>query len=149
MMIEPTESESLAELDRFCEAMIAIREEIRAIERGTSDRQDNPLKRAPHTADLLLADWTRPYPKDQAFFPTAATRPTNTGRRSARVDNVYGDRHLVCSARRWRRTSRRRSRREGAARPPRGLPWRLAVWPRVSTIFSGWSSEVSDWKHYL
>ena len=69
MMIEPTESESLAELDRFCEAMIAIREEIRAIERGSGDRQDNPLKRAPHTADLLLADWTRPYPKRAGLLP--------------------------------------------------------------------------------
>ena len=97
MMIEPTESESQAELDRFCEAMIAIREEIRAIEQGSADRPDNPLKRAPHTADLLLADWTRPYPKEQAFFPAAAARRTSTGRRWRRVDNAYGDRHLVCS----------------------------------------------------
>ena len=97
MMIEPTESESLAELDRFCEAMIAIREEIRAIEQGRSDRQDNPLKHAPHTADLLIADWTRPYPKDQAFFPTAATRADKYWPPVARVDNVYGDRHLVCA----------------------------------------------------
>ena len=96
MMIEPTESESLAELDRFCEAMIAIREEIRAIEQGRADRPDNLLKRAPHTADLLLADWTRPYPKDQAFFPTAATQADKYWPPVARVDNVYGDRHLVC-----------------------------------------------------
>ena len=96
MMIEPTESEGQAELDRFCEAMIAIREEIRAIERGTSDRQDNPLKRAPHTADLPLADWTRPHPKAQAFFPTAATQADKYWPPVARVDNVYGDRRLVC-----------------------------------------------------
>ena len=70
MMIAPTES--VAELDRFCEAMIAIREEIRSIERGTADLQDNPPKHASHTADLLIADWTRPYPKKQAFFPAAA-----------------------------------------------------------------------------
>jgi glycine dehydrogenase len=96
MMIEPTESEGLAELDRFCEAMILIREEIRAIERGGGDRQDNPLKHAPHTADLLLADWTRPYPREQAFFPTEATRADKYWPPVARVDNVYGDRHLVC-----------------------------------------------------
>ena len=96
-MIEPTESESLAELDRFCEAIIAIREEIRAIEQGLSDRLDNPLKRAPHTADLLLADWTRPYSKAQAFFPTAAAQADKYWPPVARVDNVYGDRHLVCS----------------------------------------------------
>ena len=97
MMIEPTESEALPELDRFCEAMILIREEIRAIEEGRSDRLDNPLKHAPHTADLLLADWTRPYPKEQAFFPTAATRTDKYWPPVARVDNAYGDRHLVCA----------------------------------------------------
>ena len=74
MMIEPTESESQAELDRFCEAMIAIRAEIRAIEQGRSDRADNLLKRAPHTADLLLGEWTRPYGKEQAFFPVPAVQ---------------------------------------------------------------------------
>ena len=96
-MIEPTESESQAELDRFCEAMIAIRDEIREIEQGRADRTDNLLKRAPHTADLLLADWTRPYSKEQAFFPTAATQADKYWPPVARVDNVYGDRHLVCS----------------------------------------------------
>ena len=97
MMIEPTESEALSELDRFCEAMILIREEIRAIEQGRSDRLDNPLKHAPHTADLLMGDWTRPYPKEQAFFPTAATRSDKYWPPVARVDNAYGDRHLVCA----------------------------------------------------
>jgi glycine dehydrogenase len=77
--------------------MIAIREEIRAIERGESDRQDNPLKRAPHTADLLLADWSRPYAKEQAFFPTAWVRGDKYWPPVARVDNAYGDRHLVCA----------------------------------------------------
>ncbi|MFZ1426129.1 MAG: aminomethyl-transferring glycine dehydrogenase, partial [Geminicoccaceae bacterium] len=97
MMIEPTESESLAELNRFCDAMIAIRAEIRAIEQGRSDRADNPLKRAPHTADLLLADWARPYPKEQAFFPVQAVREDKYWPPVGRVDNAYGDRHLVCS----------------------------------------------------
>jgi glycine dehydrogenase len=96
MMIEPTESEGLAELDRFCEAMILIREEVRAIERGGGDRLDNPLKHAPHTADLLLADWARPYPREQAFFPTESTRAAKYWPPVSRVDNVYGDRHLVC-----------------------------------------------------
>ena len=93
MMIEPTESESRAELDRFCTAMIAIR----AIERGTADHQDNPLKHAPHTDDLLIADCTRPYPKRQAFFPTAATQADKYWPPVARVDSVHGDRHLVSS----------------------------------------------------
>lgn len=97
MMIEPTESEAKTELDRFCEAMIQIREEIRAIEQGQADRADNLLKRAPHTADLLLGDWTRPYPKERAFFPTPATRDDKYWPPVARVDNAYGDRHLVCS----------------------------------------------------
>ena len=97
MMIEPTESEAKAELDRFCDAMIAIRDEIRDIEQGRADRADNPLKRAPHTADLLLADWTRPYPRDRAFFPTQATREDKYWPPVARVDNAHGDRHLVCS----------------------------------------------------
>jgi glycine dehydrogenase len=97
MMIEPTESEAQAELDRFCSAMIAIREEIRAVERGESDRQDNPLKRAPHTADLLFADWTRPYSREQAFFPAPWVRSDKYWPPVARVDNAYGDRHLVCA----------------------------------------------------
>jgi glycine dehydrogenase len=97
MMIEPTESESLSELNRFCDAMIAIRAEIREIEQGRSDRADNPLKRAPHTADLLLADWTRPYSREQAYFPVAAVRDDKYWPPVGRVDNAYGDRHLVCS----------------------------------------------------
>jgi hypothetical protein len=71
----------------------AIKSDVAAIR----DRLDNPLKHAPHTADLLIADWTRPYPKEQAFFPTAATRNDKYWPPVARVDNAYGDRHLVCA----------------------------------------------------
>jgi glycine dehydrogenase len=97
LMIEPTESEAKAELDRFCDAMIAIRAEIAAVERGDADAADNPLKNAPHTADLLVAEWTRPYTREQAFFPVAAVRDNKYWPPVGRVDNVYGDRHLVCS----------------------------------------------------
>jgi glycine dehydrogenase len=95
MMIEPTESESLRELDRFCDAMILIREEIREIENGTLSKIDNPLKNAPHTA-LDLIDWTRSYPAQRAAFPAGTDGekywcPVN------RIDNVYGDRHLFCT----------------------------------------------------
>ena len=83
MMIEPTESESLAELDRFCDAMIAIRDEIRAIEQGQWPQDDNPLKHAPHTADLLLGEWPRPT-REQAAFPLPAlAQRQSTGRRWA------------------------------------------------------------------
>ncbi len=97
MMIEPTESEAIAELDRFCDAMIRIREEIRAIETGEADKQDNPLKRAPHTADLLMADWTRPYSREAAFTPLGGDPSDKYWPPVARVDNVYGDRHVVCT----------------------------------------------------
>jgi glycine dehydrogenase len=97
LMIEPTESESLAELDRFCEALIAIREEIRAIEAGEMDPEDNPLKRAPHTAEVIAAEgWDRPYSREQAAFPTAWVRESKFWPFVSRIDNVYGDRHLVC-----------------------------------------------------
>jgi glycine dehydrogenase len=97
MMIEPTESEDRAELDRFCDAMVAIREEIREVEQGRADRADNLLKRAPHTADLLLGEWGRPYPKERAFFPVPAVREDKYWPPVGRVDNAYGDRHLVCA----------------------------------------------------
>ncbi|HEX6013514.1 MAG TPA: aminomethyl-transferring glycine dehydrogenase [Geminicoccaceae bacterium] len=97
IMIEPTESEDRAELDRFCDAMIAIREEIREVERGSADRADNLLKRAPHTADLLLGEWARPYAKERAFFPVPAVREDKYWPPVGRVDNAYGDRHLVCA----------------------------------------------------
>ena len=99
MMIEPTESEAKRELDRFCDAMIQIRQEIAAIERGESDAQDNPVKNAPHTHDMLLqqATWSKPYSKEQAFFPLHTLREDKYWPPVGRIDNVYGDRHLVCS----------------------------------------------------
>ena len=98
LMIEPTESENKRELDRFCAAMIAIREEIAAVERGESDPEDNPLKHAPHTHRLLIAErWERPYDKMQAFFPAGADIADKYWPPVARIDNVHGDRHLVCS----------------------------------------------------
>ncbi|HXH03975.1 MAG TPA: aminomethyl-transferring glycine dehydrogenase [Candidatus Competibacteraceae bacterium] len=98
LMIEPTESESKAELDRFIEAMIAIREEIRAVEQGRLDRDDNPLKNAPHTAEVLLAaTWNHPYTREQAVFPVAGLRERKYWPPVGRVDNAYGDRNLVCS----------------------------------------------------
>jgi len=96
-MVEPTESEAKRELDRFCDAMIAIRAEIAAIERGEADREDNPLKNAPHTHRRLLeAEWRHPYSREQAFFPVAALREDKYWPPVARIDNVYGDRHLSC-----------------------------------------------------
>ncbi len=98
LMVEPTESESKYELDRFCEAMIAIHAEILAVERGEMDAKNNPLKHAPHTADTLAAsDWDRPYSREQAAFPVAGLREFKFWPACGRVDNVYGDRHLVCS----------------------------------------------------
>jgi glycine dehydrogenase len=97
MMIEPTESEAKGELDRFCDAMIAIRGEIAAIERGDADPSDNLLKGAPHTPDLLIAEWTRPYPKAAAFFPAAGLREDKYWPPVGRIDNVYGDRNLLCA----------------------------------------------------
>jgi glycine dehydrogenase len=98
LMVEPTESEPLAELDRFCEAMIAIREEIRCIEQGRWPREDNPLKHAPHTADTLLAaDWTHAYTREEAAFPVPGLRGHKYWCPVSRVDNVHGDRNLFCS----------------------------------------------------
>ena len=98
LMIEPTESESKAELDRFCGAMLAIREEIAEIEAGTVRREESALANAPHTADLLVAPhWDRPYSKERAFFPLPGSREDKYWPPVARVDNVYGDRHLACA----------------------------------------------------
>jgi len=98
LMVEPTESESLAELDRFCEAMIAIRAEIAQVEQGAWPRDDNPLKHAPHTAEALLAaEWPHPYTREQAAYPLAALRGTKYWSPVGRVDNVWGDRNLSCS----------------------------------------------------
>ena len=98
LMVEPTESESKAELDRFCDALIAIHAEIKAIAAGQLDRQNNPLKQAPHTARVVTGDkWDRPYSREQAAFPTAWTRAHKFWPAVGRVDNVYGDRNLVCT----------------------------------------------------
>ncbi|MES2821780.1 MAG: aminomethyl-transferring glycine dehydrogenase [Pseudomonadota bacterium] len=97
LMIEPTESESKEELDRFCDAMIAIREEIRAVERGDLDPEDNPLKNAPHTALELVGEWTHPYGREQAVYPTATLVDGKYWPPVGRVDNVFGDRNLVCA----------------------------------------------------
>jgi glycine dehydrogenase len=98
LMIEPTESESRQEIDRFCDAMIAIREEIRAIEDGRMSREDNPLKNAPHTAlDLAEDNWSRPYSRRQACFPAALSAHSKYWPPVNRIDNIYGDRNLVCS----------------------------------------------------
>ena len=98
LMVEPTESESKAELDRFCDALIAIHAEIKAIAAGQLDRQNNPLKQAPHTASVVTGDkWDRPYSREQAAFPTAWTRAHKFWPAVGRVDNVYGDRNLVCT----------------------------------------------------
>jgi len=98
LMVEPTESESLEELDRFCDAMLAIRAEIAEVERGTWPRNDNPLVNAPHTAEVLLAtDWPRPYPRETAAYPLQSLRAAKYWSPVGRVDNVHGDRNLVCS----------------------------------------------------
>ena len=98
LMIEPTESEAKRELDRFCDAMIRIRQEIAAIEDGTVDAENNLLRNAPHTHHLLLeGTWSKPYSKEAAYFPLAALREDKFWPPVGRVDNVYGDRHLVCS----------------------------------------------------
>ncbi len=97
LMVEPTESETKAELDRFCDAMLAIREEIRAIEEGRMDAEVNPLKLAPHTMEDLVKDWDRPYTREQGCFPPGAFRVDKYWPPVNRVDNVYGDRHLVCT----------------------------------------------------
>ena len=98
LMVEPTESESKAELDRFCDAMIAIHHEILAVERGALDAKDNPLKNAPHTAQSVVSDaWARPYPREQAAYPAPWTRENKFWPAVGRVDNVFGDRNLVCT----------------------------------------------------
>ncbi|MFT0868635.1 aminomethyl-transferring glycine dehydrogenase [Pseudomonas sp. CAM1A] len=97
LMIEPTESESKEELDRFCNAMIQIREEIRAVENGSLDKDDNPLKNAPHTAAELAGEWTHGYSREQAVYPLASLVEGKYWPPVGRVDNVFGDRNLVCA----------------------------------------------------
>ncbi|GAB3709104.1 aminomethyl-transferring glycine dehydrogenase [Spirosoma flavus] len=98
LMIEPTESESKAELDRFCDAMIAIRNEIREIENGAADRTSNVLKHAPHTASVVINDeWNRPYSREKAAYPLPQVRARKFWPSVSRVDSAYGDRNLVCA----------------------------------------------------
>lgn len=97
LMVEPTESEPKAEIDRFCEAMLSIRDEARDIEEGRIDPQNNPLKNAPHTVADLIGDWDRPYSREQACYPPGAFRVDKYWPPVNRIDNVYGDRHLVCT----------------------------------------------------
>jgi len=98
LMIEPTESEAKAELDRFCEAMIAIHAEIQAVVSGETDKQNNVLKNAPHTAEQVISDkWDRPYSREQAAYPAPWTREHKFWPAIARIDSVYGDRNLFCT----------------------------------------------------
>lgn len=98
MMIEPTESEVKGELDRFCEAMISIRAEVQEVIDGVSDKENNPLKNAPHSYKILVADeWTYPYTREKAAFPAEYVRENKFWPSVSRVDNAYGDRNLVCS----------------------------------------------------
>lgn len=98
LMVEPTESESKAELDRFCEAMLCIREEIREIELGSADVNDNVLKNSPHTAvSVIQDDWTHSYSREKAAYPAAWTKFSKFWPSVGRIDNAYGDRNLICS----------------------------------------------------
>ena len=98
MMIEPTESESQDELDRFCDALISIRGEIQDVLDGKADPRDNVLKNAPHTAEELTADeWTHPYTREQAAYPLPYLREAKVWPGVARIDNPYGDRNLICA----------------------------------------------------
>lgn len=98
LMIEPTESETKEELDRFCDALIEIRNEIREVEEGKADKVNNVLKNAPHTADVVLADnWNRPYSRERAAYPLPYVREAKFWPSVSRIDNAYGDRNLVCS----------------------------------------------------
>jgi glycine dehydrogenase len=98
LMVEPTESEPLEELDRFCDAMIAIRHEIQAIADGRADTHDNVLKNAPHTAqDTTATEWTHPYTREQAAYPVVGLRGSKFWPPVSRIDNPHGDRNLICS----------------------------------------------------
>ncbi|MEC7964312.1 MAG: glycine dehydrogenase (aminomethyl-transferring), partial [Pseudomonadota bacterium] len=97
LMVEPTESETKAEIDRFCDAMLSIRAEIDAVEKGDIDAENNPLKRAPHTVEDLVGEWNRPYSREQGCYPAGAFRVDKYWPPVNRVDNAHGDRHLVCT----------------------------------------------------
>jgi glycine dehydrogenase len=98
MMIEPTESEDLGEIDRFCEAMISIKKEIEAVEKGEYPKDNNPVKNAPHTAEVITSDsWDKPYSREVAAYPVAWVREYKFWPHVSRIDNAYGDRNLVCT----------------------------------------------------
>ena len=97
LMVEPTESEPKAEIDRFCDAMLSIYEEAKDIENGKIDRENNPLKNAPHTVRDLIGDWNRPYTRKQACYPAGAFEVDKYWPPVNRVDNAYGDRNFVCT----------------------------------------------------
>lgn len=98
LMIEPTESEPKEELDRFCEALIHIRQEIREVEEGKAEKENNVLKNAPHTAAVVMADeWSRPYSRSKAAYPLSFVRDHKFWPSVSRIDNAYGDRNLVCT----------------------------------------------------
>jgi glycine dehydrogenase len=98
LMIEPTESESMSELDRFCDAMISIHGEIKAVIRGELDAEDNPLKNAPHPAETICAnEWPHAYTREQAAYPLPYLRQHKFWPSVSRIDNVHGDRNLVCT----------------------------------------------------
>jgi glycine dehydrogenase len=96
-MIEPTESESKAELDRFIEAMVSIKAEINAVQAGELDAESNPLVHAPHTQKDIAGEWNRPYSREQAAFPMASVYANKFWPTVNRIDDVYGDRNLICS----------------------------------------------------
>jgi glycine dehydrogenase len=97
LMIEPTESEDLGELDRFCEAMISIRAEIERVAEGEWPVEESPLRHAPHTAEELIGEWERPYPRELGAFPVSSLRAAKYFPPVSRIDGAYGDRNLVCS----------------------------------------------------
>jgi glycine dehydrogenase len=96
LMVEPTESEDLRELDRFCDAMIAIKAEIDRVARGEWPADDNPLRNAPHTVEMLAGEWSHPYSREEAAYPVPALRRRKYWSPVRRIDQAYGDRHLVC-----------------------------------------------------
>jgi glycine dehydrogenase len=96
-MVEPTESESKHELDRFCDAMIAIHGELEKVRKGEWDRADNPLRNAPHTAYELAGEWTHPYTREEAAFPLPSVRAAKFWPSVKRLDAAFGDRNLVCA----------------------------------------------------
>ena len=97
LMVEPTESEDLAELDRFCDAMIAIKGEIDRVASGQWPADDNPLRNAPHTAESIAREWTHPYTREEAVYPLPAVRAAKYWPPVRRIDQAYGDRNLMCS----------------------------------------------------